>query len=440
MPRENDRHAILDLREFIKSIECTKRAEYHDARESKVPHEGEFERMRDYLLDRYRGIESDHYFVDDGGQIFDCVQRKDHPCGQGMAAQPEPPPDIVAEIGAKNGEPLALPPLSPGKKDRFGREMFYEAGTLPLRRVGLLELTRFETLDNYFLKSPVDPSQHRYAHVLQKVANLGAASEIDICRPKVTWSPNAPGRGEVFSLSQIWCTAGHQREVQVIDGRTLQTVEVGWHVFPMRYSSLHEADLLVPRLFVYWTADGYYRGPGGRGSYNCDRQWTFTLAERSPWHPGIALTSPGRLKIEVRLVDQEWRILVQDVYMGHYKCAIFQPGPLASKADMVDFGGETCAWDPTFPPMGSGRRPSGRPSQDYNEGVAYQRNLWYWALDGRRYRAEHIQASEPSPLYNIRPHDGMPNDAWGQSIFFGGPGGYDPARYSPAISPLGPGS
>src|SRR5919199_531713 len=50
--------------------------------------------------------------------------------------------------------------LQPGRKDQHGNDMTCPPGTVPVRRVTLQELMRFETLDQFFRKSPLGTGGH----------------------------------------------------------------------------------------------------------------------------------------------------------------------------------------------------------------------------------------------------------------------------------------
>jgi len=39
--------------------------------------------------------------------------------------------------------------------------------------------------------------------------------------------------------------------------RTMNTAEVGWQVYPARWTESNPDKRLAPHLFVYWTSDGY---------------------------------------------------------------------------------------------------------------------------------------------------------------------------------------
>jgi Neprosin len=232
---------------------------------SRVQHEADFNAMKSHIADLYSGVESLHSFEDLGGTVFDCIPVEQQPSLRGQAEPAAEPPDLTAVL--RGGEPTVRPftqPVQPDsvQRDRHGNAAWAPAGTIPFPRVTLTELSRFESLDAFFRKHPgiaatatapgvliepspeATPAEHRYARVDQQAPNIGGHSAFTLYSPTV-------GSNQVFSLSQQWYYGG--------SGKELQTVEIGWQVFPTMYS--HS----VPVLFIYWTASAY---EDGTGNYN----------------------------------------------------------------------------------------------------------------------------------------------------------------------------
>ncbi|GKC01809.1 carboxyl-terminal proteinase, partial [Tanacetum coccineum] len=82
---------------------------------------------------------------------------------------------------------------------------------------------------------------HAVAYVKQ--ACYGARAKLNV------WAPNVTNENE-FSLSQIWVISDPPGP--------LNTIEAGWMVYQELYGDTS------PRLFIYWTNDGYQKS----GCYN----------------------------------------------------------------------------------------------------------------------------------------------------------------------------
>jgi hypothetical protein len=430
--------SIPTLSEFLDNVESSEPRGYLDLHGPEADGD-EFHKMKNHILGLYRaGVESAHSFRDENGQIFDCIPWDHQPSVEAIGQEIfEPPPTEPKPPETSNGETRLMPQLSASKKDQFGNAMFCESGTVPFRRPSLDEFANFRTFDSYFLKSaPSD--EHRYAYVSRKVLNRGLGSRINIWRPEVLDS-------QTFSLSQIWCTAGSW------DDKSLQTVEVGWHVYPkFGMTPLPQ----YPHLFIYWTPDCYKEG--GRGSYNqaYPNKEGFIVREGIPkWLIGGAqpvsdVNIQISFKMEWRLRKGDhgtdaWWLGIEDDWVGFYPTSLFGvTGALTSSADSIIFGGETCCdqSEPTFPPMGSGILPTGHPQADFGK-VAYHKNLFYYAPDGKvalpKPEDLNVSSNPPATRYGIRTFAAT---EWGTYFFFGGPGGRDNANYVAPIGPLGPGS
>jgi len=217
-----------------------------------------FSEMRQHILSLYEGVEVTHSFVDDNGQIFDCIPVEQQPSLKGASTGPAVAPDAPTpdDAGPVTSGELPVPPqLRPDRTDKFGNSMWCPPGTIAVRRVTLEEMSTRGNLRDFFRKVPVGQGAHprltapeiaanvhKYAHAYQTVDNVGGHSFVNV------WDP-AVG-SQVFSLSQHWYAGGDP----------VQTVECGWQVFPGKYNTTQ------PCLFIYWTADGYQN----TGNYNLD--------------------------------------------------------------------------------------------------------------------------------------------------------------------------
>jgi len=227
------------------------------------------------------------------------------------------------------------------------------------------------------------------------------------------WTPDpAPG---VFSLSQLWISAQGDEGVQTIEG--------GWHVYP----SFHNETSLIPRLFVYWTADGY----NATGNYNLANQ---------PGQPGFIQTDNtwvlgGAMLASTAGGDQQgflmqwqrdpangnWWLYLQGseqpVAVGYYPASIYNGGPLASAAENVDFGGEVCSQQGSNQ---TGSMGSGQPATAGWQQAAFHKEIAHLKAGG--WQQAMLAPMQDAPAYTIDLHNNT-NSAWGTYFFFGGADG-----------------
>jgi Neprosin/Neprosin activation peptide len=417
---------IPSLRAFLDSLQAARHSEYAARAASRVAHEAAFSEMQAHILELYDQVEAPHSFVDESGAIFDCIPIEQQPSLRGSAEQvptapdlpplgPEPPPDAAATRGGQDerSDIQAGLPLSSDRTDWYGNVMQCPEGTIPMRRVTLEDLTRFETLQDYFRKGPREvgrppraaepatvPATHRWAHAYQNVDNGGGHSFLNLWRPAI-------GANQIFSLSQHWYVGG--------SGANLQTIECGWQVYPAFYGDAE------PHLFTYWTADNYNL----TGCYNLTCQ--AFIQTSSSFAPGMTVgpisVSGGpqyRIELAYWLTGGRWWLYYNGTQgsnaIGYYPVTLYQGGALATHATEIDYGGETVGTT-SFPPMGSGAFAN----QGWQR-AAYQRTIGYWPPPG----GTMINAS-------LTPSQAWPNcytaevvlygDPWYETVWFGGPGG-----------------
>lgn len=420
----DDPKGLIPLQEFVKRVQSAKHADFANAPASLVKQSSAFEEMRGHILKLYEGATAAHSFVDENGSIFDCVPIAQQPSLKGVSgALPKAPdaPHIEAATGgtANDYKPAALPPqLGPDKKDKHGNVMQCPAGTIPLRRVTLDDMSRFENLHNFFHKTPgggaIPPradtspqtgagtavaATHRWAHAFQNVNNLGGHNFINV------WDP-AIGANQVFSLAQHWYVGG--------SGSGLQTAEVGWQVYPQFYGGTK------PVFFIYWTADGYNQ----TGCYNLS--CSAFVQTNSSWAIGGTLSpwsTIGGQQYEIQvtfyLSGGRWWLYIGGTAaanaIGYYPVSIYKNGAMASHASEIDYGGETVGTT-SFPPMGSG--------QFANQGwqkAAYQRQIYYFPQAGGSAWASLTQSQAWPKCYTTQLNNYA--SPWNVTLWFGGPGG-----------------
>jgi hypothetical protein len=375
--------------------------------------------MKSHIVQLYEGVEAPHSFMDQSGAIFDCIPIEQQPSlrgsGESVSEAPDLPP-LAAATGGQQGErkeSLTGSPLGPDRQDWYGNVMDCPEGTIPMRRVTLEDLTRFETLQDFFQKGPrgagrppratephTVPATHRWAHAYQNVDNGGGHSVLNLWRPSI-------GADQIFSLSQHWYVGG--------SGANLQTIECGWQVFPAMYGDAE------PHLFTYWTADGY----SSTGCYNLT--CSAFVQTSSSFAPGMVvgpISVPGGsqyiIELAYWLTGGNWWLYYNGTQgsnaIGYYPVTLYQGGALASNATEIDYGGETVGTT-SFPTMGSG--------EFANQGwqrAAYQHTIGYWPpLGGAMINANLTPAQAWPSCYTAEV--GLYGDPWYETLWYGGPGG-----------------
>lgn len=380
-------NAALSFERFIDSVRVARHDTFLAGAQTRVRDENSFAGMKQHVVKLYDGVSVHHTFSDENGQIFDCIPIEQQPS---VTRVPSPrvakPPELPA-VPALSGNPQdhsrAEPQLASEMTDPFGNSRSCPPGLIPFRRISLEELSRFESLDHFFRKSPVGsrgrhpllstPSAaaatHKYAHAYQIVNNLGGHSFLNVWQPSVATN-------QVFSLSQHWYASG--------TGNAVQTVEAGWQVYPGKYNNSS------PVLFIYWTADGYQK----TGCYNLE--CAAFVQTSNKWSLGGALSASktGGTQVELEVAwymsAGNWWLFLNGNPIGYYPGAQYNKGPLATSADSIDYGGETVGTT-SWPPMGSGAFASAG-----YKNAAYQRSIYYFGLDRKAQWAK-LTGVQPSP-------------------------------------------
>ena len=389
--------------------------------DSRVLDNSAFEEMRNYLIGHYGGLESQHSFVDANGSVFDCFPIEQQPALKGARDMPRAPDLTPADSEHRSadkyrGKRITRP--NPRLRDQFGNIMFAPKGTFPMRRITIESVSKFKTLNNFFRKSPSDDvlrsepkaempqsnlasgEHHAWAKYNGSIDNIGGQSFINIWKPKIK-------AGQIFSLSQQWYIGGN--------GQNLQTVEVGWQVYPQKYTNL------LPVLFVFCTPDNYKTN-----WYNSETTGIF-VHTNGTWPLGGALSSwstDGGPQVELQIAVHHneigWWIYVEGLTsedaIGYYPNEIFSGGALSARASGFSFGGEvagTSGWSS----MGSGQF-----AEAGYQHAAYQRDVEYFLPNGGTVVADDLKPYVSAPaLFTVISN--VNNPPWNQTIYFGGPGG-----------------
>ena len=410
---------ILSLGDYRGALKEARFTAFRKDSGIRVRDEAEFDAMKDHLAHLLEDTEPITSFVDSGGQIFDCVPIDEQPALRESGETIAEPPSLAREIGLEEVEPetpaTAAEPESEPERDRFGNPAKCPEGFVPVRRVTLEEMARFETLRDFFSKTgakPLSPpsapsadssQNHRYAYAYQNIDNFGGHSFLNVRAPSVTGD-------QIFSLCQHWYSAG--------TGAGNQTVEVGWQVYPAKYGHSQ------PVLFIYWTADNY----GPSGAYNLDKAG---FVQTNPaWTIGGALSPVGtgggqqyEIEIAFYLNGGNWWLYLGGLQtqnaVGYYPASVFNGGAMVTNATRALYGGETvCGAVGPWPEMGSGAF-----SGAIYPHAAWQRAIFVLPKTGGAQWAS-LTGQTPSPgCYNQ--FVGSYAAPWNISLFYGGPGGGD---------------
>ena len=397
--------------------------------------EAELARMQKYLDERLDRKSVQKSLINAKGRKVDCVDIQAQPALKNallaghaleMAPRSAPPAATLLSEKALPLEKMAEPLFEMKNGIATGAVAAgCPQGTVPIPEVTSEDLHRFNTLDDFFAKSPqgskhpealaIPPyhngptSQHQYAHAYQYVTNWGAQANINV------WNMATELNSE-FSLGQIWVVGG--------SGAGLQTLEVGTQKYRDLYGDYN------PHLFIYSTRGGY---APGTGCYN-NTCGDFVQVSSS-FYPGMGL-SPVSVyngtQYEANMhwfKDMDggsWWLNFQGQWIGYYPRGLYSA--VINRAAIIDFGGEIIDNRNlnlhTSTDMGSGSFPAA-----WYQKAAYMRLLrynyatttnpntvWYTAATG-------LTTSRSDPAcYDIAYYN---NDAnWGSYFFYGGPG-YD---------------
>jgi hypothetical protein len=423
---------FVPFNDFIASTAASDSAQYLGKSTGGVTDPQAFEGMRHYILNIYQGVQVSHSFVL-GSQHFDCIPTEQQPTVRllGLKSIASAPPDATLTIQSAGVAPQndavagkttrSASQVGPNDRlDQFGNSIGCQENTIPMERITLEGLSRFNTLKQFFEKGPsgagrppslsqkqpakgsaIPPSAyyHKYSYTYQNVNNLGGNSALNIWAPDVETEDS-----EIFSLSQQW---------YIGFGGTVQTVEGGLQNYPAFYGSDEHSNL-----FIYWTADDYQT----TGCYNLTCA-AFVQVNNS-WFLGGALGPNSQWRgpqydfdMQWYLYGGNWWLNLGGTWVGYYPGSIYRGGQLSRFAQEIEYGSESVgSW--IWPPEGSGYWPSW--AFGY---AAYQRDLWYRDTSSNTWW-DSLTAVEPSPsCYSIGGPYWSSSAGWGIYFDLGGPGG-----------------
>ncbi|MFZ2446676.1 MAG: neprosin family prolyl endopeptidase [Syntrophobacteraceae bacterium] len=391
----------------------------------------EYKRIKDYHNSLVGDEAVVHSFTNQDGDFLVCVDIFRQPslrdAGLGKSAATLEPTTLPGE---DKSAPRALAPQAralPGSQwldgslDESGSLRKCPADTYPKLAPRLETLVRHKTLEDFYRKTPVDNQTtdgklsgplavapvHEYAHAYKNVNSIGQGADFNI------WQPYTEKSTE-FSLSQLWCVRG--------SGSALQTVELGWQVYAAKYGNYR------PRLFIYFTTNGYTATGNYKGCYNLDCkgfvQTNSSIVVGSTLSPvskvgGTQYTStldawrdPG---------TGHWWIRYNGAWLGYYPTTLYASSGLKPYSARIDFGGEIIddkIGGHTATDMGSGYFP-----QAGFRKAAFTKKIHYWNTANKYYNATGlIRGVTNSYYYDLILYNYATDANWKVSFYFGGPG------------------
>jgi hypothetical protein len=324
------------------------------------------------------------------GDTIDCVHIKhqpafDHPLLKNHTIQA----DIKC---SSTGKPIAQPWHLNGECPE---------GTIPIKRAKEADILRARSLENYGKKRQLSvrrlssksggEASHEYAFGSVDGTYYGTRAKFNLWRPQVA--------KDDFSLAQLWILGGQD-----------ESIEVGWQVFPEQNGDNE------PRLFIYWTSDGYQ----STGCYNLACSGFVQLSKEIALGGALSPVSTlggAQHDVDISVLKKpgngNWELTVNGHVLGYWPASLYKR--LADSATTIQWGGEIVNTEingqHSTTQMGSGHFPeegAGKASYVSNIQVASSPNALEPATD--------IQlVAETANCYGVQ-KDGS------NGFFYGGPG------------------
>jgi hypothetical protein len=407
--------------------------------EIRVKNEFERKRMQE-MVDNH--VDKDAIvstYTNSAGQIVDCVERERQPSllnpkmkGHVIEDPPEIPAPMFEENDNRDGTE------APAIEEEGG----CEEGTVPIVRLTMERLERFESIEDYNHKDPSSlsssnngleqPSSEPFAFATE--GHNHAAAYIHPAPPPgggplwsvdgfsarlSIWKPAYENSPE-FSLGQIWVVGGSKAT------GTCETVEAGWIV----RRSYHGDDL--PHLFIFFTTNCYDESGPDKGGWNLDVkgfiQTDHSVEIGGPITPYSIKNGTQIWKtFQWRQKRAGWWLYYDGKWVGYYPRELFNSG-LENSATWVQVGGEIYTDNAqgsrfTYTDMGSGSYYSTATSTNqYNNDVAAAQKIFYLDSDtGAWVRPTSMAVKELNHCYEGH-FGGGASDPWGAYFFYGGTG------------------
>lgn len=406
---------LVPFPEFVQGVRTAFAGGYVGHPGNGVRSAADFFDMRAHLLSLYNGVTAVHSFeLDD--QTFDCVPFLQQPSVRLMGITNIAPPPPFSPHG---GPPAKAPDRT--SRDAFGNVQECPEGTIPMRRITLDELARYETLQQFFKKAPDTVMQtengverpvtvtHRWSHAYQLINNYGGEGLHNVWVPEVNTAST-----EVFSLSQQWYSGG--------SGNARQTAEIGWQNYPQKWRGEKAV------IFVYWTANNYI----STGCYNLECPGFVQTSSKQPLGSSLSpVSTQGGSQYEeyfgYYLYKGNWWAAVgasvsTSYWVGYFPTSIYKGGAMSKYAQEIDIGGET-AGGTSWAPMGSGDW-----ANTSFRHAAYERGILYRNASNAGYNPSLTavtQTSNAYKCYSFTTPAYSSSSGWDTYFYFGGPGGSD---------------
>jgi len=149
---------IQPFQEFLDELHAAGPEQHIGVRGSRIAHEDAFSEIRAHLLQHYQGAEAQHSFADENGSVFDCIPVSQQPAlrhsREPVPTAPDLPRAPSRAVATDQRQAMRVQPLHPDRRDQHGNRMHAPDGTIPMRRLTIENLARFETLHQFFRKSP----------------------------------------------------------------------------------------------------------------------------------------------------------------------------------------------------------------------------------------------------------------------------------------------
>jgi Neprosin/Pentapeptide repeats (8 copies) len=162
---------IQPFGQFLDALRAKTPENYLNQPSSQIAHEDAFAEMHAHLLQLYEGVEAQHSFIDENGSVFDCIPIEQQAALRHSTEAVPKAPDLptVAGAPAARGHDVAtqIEPLHEHRTDQYGNRMHAPDGTIPVRRLTMENLSRFNTLRHFMQKSPFGSNRPPHATGLE---------------------------------------------------------------------------------------------------------------------------------------------------------------------------------------------------------------------------------------------------------------------------------
>ncbi|KAJ9554556.1 hypothetical protein OSB04_018601 [Centaurea solstitialis] len=279
-------------------------------------------------------------------------------------------------------------------------------GTIPIRRTSKYDILRSDSISRFGKKSNTRIMKnsvnlgHEYALGYVKGEYYGVNATLNVWAPNVTTKLG-------FSLSQIWLVTDVSRN------SSMNTIEAGWQVSP---STCGDSS---PRLFIYWTSDGYING-----CYNLLCSGFVQTNDKIALGAAIdPISTYNDQQYDINLLiwkdpnSKNWWLRVGSSLVGYWPSTLFTD--LREHATLVEFGGEVynseISDSHTSTQMGSGHF-----AEEGFGKASYIRNIEVVDGENKLNRVSDMTLyADKTNCYDVT--SGSAHD-WGSYIYFGGPG------------------